>query len=253
MCDGVRQHCFDFSASGYVNLALPGQSAGGDSKQAVRARSNFLNQEYYKPIANALCDALSSHVKSKERLVIDAGCGEGYYSVRLAESGFLVFGADLSKFAVDAAAKRATRAGCSNAFFAVGSVFEIPVADACASAVINVFAPCAEKEFIRVLKKDGVLAIALAGPNHLMGLKRAIYDHPRFNEGRADLPQEMKLLDEICVKDEITVIGTEAIGNLFAMTPYYWKTSKEDSEKLLSLTRLTTEVDVRILLYQKTL
>ena len=52
VCGGARKHCFDLASSGYVNLALPGQSAGGDSKQAVRARSEFLNGGYYKPVAD---------------------------------------------------------------------------------------------------------------------------------------------------------------------------------------------------------
>ena len=253
LCEGIRRHCFDFSSSGYVNLALPGQSAGGDSKQAVRARSDFLNGAYYAPVADALCDIIAKYITPADGLLIDAGCGEGYYTVKLAQRGCSAFGVDLSKFAVDAAAKRAARAQLTNAFFAVSSVFELPVADHCASAVVNVFAPCAEAEFIRVLKKGGILAVALAGPDHLMGLKRALYDIPRANEGRADLPCELTLLDEMRVTYEICVEGTERIQSLFAMTPYYWKTSREDSEKLSMLDSLTTEVDVRILLYQKTL
>ncbi len=37
--------------------------------------------------------------------LLDAGCGEGYYSIGLAASGFAVMGFDLSKYAVDAAAR----------------------------------------------------------------------------------------------------------------------------------------------------
>ena len=250
-CMGKRTHCFDFASSGYVNLALPGQSAGGDSKQAVRARSDFLNGEYYAPVAEALCQTLSEHV-AEGGVLIDAGCGEGYYTVRLAQKGFATFGVDLSKFAVDAAAKRSVRSGIDHAFFAVGSVFELPVADQSADAVVNVFAPCAEEEFLRVLKPGGILAVALAGERHLMGLKRALYDVPRVNDERADLPQGMTLLDEARVTGEICVKGSEAIANLFAMTPYYWRTSKADGEKLSSLETLSTEIDVRILIYQKT-
>ena len=120
-CAGERRHCFDFSASGYVNLSSPNQSGGGDSKQAVRARSRFLNQQHYEPIASGICEMLREVLDDPAALVVDAGCGEGYYSDRIAEESYAVAGVDLSKFAVDAASKRANTAGRENAFYAVSS------------------------------------------------------------------------------------------------------------------------------------
>ncbi|MBQ9151783.1 MAG: hypothetical protein IJX72_05990, partial [Clostridia bacterium] len=43
-----RAHLFDGGAGGYVPLS-PRHSGGGDSKEAVRARTSFLNHGYYKP------------------------------------------------------------------------------------------------------------------------------------------------------------------------------------------------------------
>ena len=43
VCSVVKKHSYDFSARGYVNFAPPVSSGGGDSKQAVSARSDFLN------------------------------------------------------------------------------------------------------------------------------------------------------------------------------------------------------------------
>jgi 23S rRNA (guanine745-N1)-methyltransferase len=245
-----RVHLFDGAAGGYVNLA-PTHSGGGDSKEAVRARSAFLRTGYYAPAAKVLAALVRAYTPAGG-FVLDAGCGEGYYTGAISEEGFPTVGIDLSKFAVDAAAKRGVRSGIDHAFFAVGSVFELPVADQSADAIVNVFAPCAEAEFLRALKPGGILAVALAGERHLMGLKRALYDVPRVNDERADLPQGMILLEEARVTGEICVKGSEAIANLFAMTPYYWRTSKADGEKLSSLETLSTEIDVRILIYQKT-
>ena len=53
-CDGLKRHCYDFSASGYINLCSPNQSGGGDSKPAVRARSEFLDKQYYRPVAEEI-------------------------------------------------------------------------------------------------------------------------------------------------------------------------------------------------------
>ena len=249
-CEGARPHCFDLSASGYVNLMAPGHTSGGDSKQAVRARTEFLNGEYYRPVANALRSALEKYVAPEHGIVADAGCGEGYYTDALAEGGFSCVGFDLSKFAVDSAAKRLGRAG-HGGFFSVSSVFEMPLADGSAAAIVNVFAPCAEEEYCRVLRDGGYLIVAYAGPDHLMGLKKAVYDVARGNDGRADLPVSMKLVEQIRVRFDISVTGSESIRNLFAMTPYYWKTSVSDSEKLARLEKLDTEVDVILAVYQK--
>ena len=41
------------------------------------------------------------------------------------------------------------------------------------------------------------------------------------------------------------------IEALFSMTPYYWRTSKEDREKLEKLDILTTSVDFDIFLFRK--
>ena len=249
-CNGPRTHSYDFASGGYINLGAPTQSGGGDSKQAVRARSDFLNTGLYEPISNTLCELMREHLHSNAT-VIDAGCGEGYYSTRLAEQGFSVAGFDLSKFAADAAAKRARAKQLSNAFFGVASVFSLPLADASADAVVNVFAPCAEKEYARVLKNGGLLFVVAAGQDHLLGLKRAIYSEIHKNEARADMPTEMKQIAARRLRYSITVEGNENIKNLFAMTPYYWKTSQSDVQKLEMLEKLQTEVDINFEVYQK--
>lgn len=250
LCKGPRTHSYDFASGGYVNLGAPVQSGGGDSKQAVRARSDFLNTGYYEPIANKLCALLSEYL-STDALVVDAGCGEGYYSERITADGYSLAGFDLSKFAADAAAKRAKAQGRANALFGVASVFSLPLADFSTDAIVNIFAPCAEKEYARVLKDGGLLFVVAAGPDHLLGLKKAIYSEIHRNDVRADMPTEMKLIRSERLSYTITVNGNESIKNLFAMTPYYWKTSQSDVQKLEALESLETEIDINFEVYQK--
>lgn len=249
-CKGIKRHCYDFASGGYVNLTSPGQSNGGDAKSAVRARSAFLDTEHYRPIADKLLEILNKYC-AKDSLVIDAGCGEGYYSLSVALNGFSVVGFDLSKFATDAAAKRAKREGAENAFFGTASVFTMPVFDKSAAAVINVFAPCAEEEYKRVLKENGVLAVVYAGPRHLLGLKEAVYEETHVNEERADMPKNMALIEKQRLEYDITVEGKDNILNLFAMTPYYWKTSQSDVKKLENLNELKTRIDIMFAIYKE--
>ncbi len=251
VCGGVKKHCFDFGGGGYVNFGAPVHSGGGDSKSAVRARSAFLNLGYYSPVAEALARTVAEFCDSNDGIVIDAGCGEGYYSDRIAADGFSVMGADLSKFAVDAASKRSNASCRENSFFTVSSVFSLPVKDECASSVINVFAPCVEKEYERVIKNNGVLIVVSAGQDHLMGLKKLLYSEVHENNERADMPKLMEKVKEENIKFDISVEGKEAIANLFEMTPYYWRTSKDDAKKLESVEILDTEIDMTITVYRK--
>ena len=49
----------------------------------------------------------------------------------------------------------------------------------------------------------------------------------------------------------INLDNNQDIISLFKMTPYYYKTSKEDTEKLLKLETLTTTVHFAIEIYKK--
>lgn len=244
-CEGVKPHSFDFARSGYLNLA-GGRAGEGDLKNAVLARRAFLDAGYYQCLSNKINEILDA-VPSD--LVLDAGCGEGYYTNRMAKNR-AVLGIDLSKDGVDYAARRA-KLNDTGAGFAVASVFEMPIKDATLDAVVNIFAPCAEAEYSRVLRNGGHLLVVSAGEQHLMGLKRVLYENPYLNQGRADLPKTMTLVQKYRLKDEIYLEDPLLIEALFSMTPYYWRTSQEDHQKLKNAERLITEIDFDIFLFRK--
>lgn len=253
----TKTHLFDGGAGGYVPLA-PRHSGGGDSKDAVRARTAFLRHGYYDPAAEALT-ALVEEFTPSEGCVLDAGCGEGYYSNRIARAGYPILGVDLSKFAVDAAAKaarahRLASGQASHTLYAVGSVFELPVQDGAFDTLTNVFAPCAPAEYARVLKTGGHLIVAGAGERHLFGLKQLVYDDPYLNEPRRDLPREndgLRLVDTRNATFSIVVEGQEHIQALFSMTPYYWRTSPDGHDRIKAAERLETEVSFDFHIYEK--
>lgn len=251
VCEGeLKKHCFDLSSSGYVNLAPPSQSHSGDSKEAVRARTSFLESGAYAPICKAVSDAVNKYCHGE--LVVDAGCGEGYYTNNIAKSyrGDVV-GFDLSKYGVEYAAKSAKRMGIANSFFAVSSIYSLPLADCSVGGIVNIFAPCVEAEYARVLKSGGVLITAGAGENHLLGLKKAVYETTYKNTEREDMPKSMELLEESTVAFKLELEDKNLILALFSMTPYYYKTSEADMKKLQSLKRLKTEIEVKIKIFGK--
>ena len=244
-CRGERSHCFDFSKSGYLNLSGP-RGGEGDNKEAILARRSFLNEGYYQPLSSKICQILKEH---NVKRVLDAGCGEGYYTNRLFDE-MDVLGIDLSKNGIDLAAKTAKQKG--NGFgFLIASLFTMPIRNESMDAVLNLFAPCAEEEFLRVLKPGGLLVLVAAGERHLLGLKKTIYDNPYLNMGRADLPQNMTLVSHDRLTYQACIRGNEQIMALFSMTPYYWRTSSTDREKLQNLENLETDLDFDIFLFRK--
>ena len=65
------------------------------------------------------------------------------------------------------------------------------------------------------------------------------------------MPQNMALVEKHNVAYKIQLDSAEAIRNLFSMTPYSYRTSEKDMQKLLALTSLETEVEVDIFVYRK--
>ena len=251
VCQGqIKKHCFDFASSGYLNFSTPSQSGSGDSKEAVRARTEFLESDSYLGVSQAVTDSVLEYCRGG--LVIDAGCGEGYYTNNIAKAYVGdVIGFDLSKFGVEHAAKSARKSNLENSFFAVGSVFELPIKDESADAVVNIFAPCVESEYTRVLKRGGVLITAGAGEDHLLGLKKAIYDTTYKNTERDDMPTGLTLCGEKRVSYMLKLESNSLISSLFSMTPYFYRTSESGFKRLASLDMLETEIDVLIKIFRK--
>jgi 23S rRNA (guanine745-N1)-methyltransferase len=250
-CSGERRHLFDFASAGYLNL-YASRASGGDGGECVGARTAFLSKGYYEKISDEV-NALLDKYTADGANVLDAGCGEGYYTNRMAKGKErFVFGFDLAKPAINTAAKSAKRDGDGNAFFGVASAYALPVLSGSMDAVTTIFAPCAEEEYARVLKEGGLLILAGAGKEHLIDLKKALYENAYENEGRRDLPSEkFELLEETCVTYGIDIENGKDIENLFAMTPYFYRTSQKDKEKLSAFSSLYTKIDVELFIYRK--
>ena len=245
-CRGARLHNFDFSKSGYVNLNTHA-STSGDDKEMARARQAFLRRGYYNTLAEAIAKEAGSG-----NVLCDAGCGEGYYTEIASEGFSAAIGVDLSKYAIELAAKSAKQQGKNEKLlYTAASVYNLPLADGSCDCVINVFAPCVEEEYSRVLKKGGRLIVAAAGRDHLHGLKSALYENVTQNDTRRDYPVDMKLVKTFSVKYDAEVSG-EDIYSLFTMTPYFYRTKKESVEKLKSMERLCTLLDFEVRVYEKT-
>lgn len=247
----INGHCYDRAKSGYVNLLSGRGGNHGDPKEMVISRREFLDKGYYEPLARSICSSALKYIENGS-LILDAGLGEGYYTKMLADTlkaagkavGFA--GIDVSKDAVNYASKRFPKAE-----LAVASVYAIPMADSSVDTVISIFAPCAREEFLRVLKPEGVFIMVIGGTEHLWSLKCAVYDEPYKNEPCEYGIEGFEILEKIGCRYDFTLESNTDIKNLFAMTPYYHKTSPRDIEKLDKLDSLRTEADFEILIYKR--
>ncbi len=246
-------HSFDISKKGYVNLLLSSASGKihGDDKAMMRARADFLARGFYDALSERVADLAALHCKNGGA-ILDAGCGEGKYTADIAkalrESGKSadVVGIDISKDAVNLAAGR-DKTCC----FAVASAAKLPVADESVDVLVSIFAPFFADEFSRVLSDGGVIIRVFPLARHLWELKELVYDTPYENpetgmeEAGFDIAERYELRYKILIERE------EDIKNLFIMTPYFYRTSEQDTEKLSHIEKLELSLEFGIVVYKK--
>src|SRR5437016_11459441 len=74
-----RGHSFDVARSGYINLLQPQERRSkhpGDTTAAVQARRRLHDRGVTQPLLHAIAKIAAP---SPSDVVLDAGCGDGYY------------------------------------------------------------------------------------------------------------------------------------------------------------------------------
>jgi 23S rRNA (guanine745-N1)-methyltransferase len=169
-----RGHSFDVARSGYVNLLQPQERRSknpGDSEEAVRARRRLHDRGVTGPLLQGIAEFTGASARD---IVLDAGCGDGFYLGSMAQAaGFEGHGIDISTPAIEAAARRFPE--CQ---WIVGNADRfIPYASEGFSIVLSITARMNAKEFRRVLRPDGYLVAALPAADDLIELRGAGRDH----------------------------------------------------------------------------
>jgi len=243
-------HSFDVARQGYLHL-LPVQKKRsldpGDSKDMVAARRRFLNAGFYQPIAEAVNKAVAPGAADAKPLAcLDAGCGEGYYLRQLAaantERSLALVGVDISKWATLAAAKQDKRPR-----WLVGSNANLPVLNGSLDCVLCLFGFPVYSEFARVLKPGGILIQADAGPDHLRELREIIYPSLKPEKPPAvDVPEGFLSLGTETIRYSLTLESQEAIADLLAMTPHFYRVPAEGRVRAETLETLAVTVEVTL-------
>jgi 23S rRNA (guanine745-N1)-methyltransferase len=166
----ARGHCFDVARSGYVNLLQPQDKRSnlpGDTGEAVAGRRRIHDLGVTGPLLRGIAVMAAA---SSEDVVLDAGCGDGFYLGSLAqEIGFDAHGVDISTAAIDAASRRYPK--CE--WIVANADRFVPYADQSFSLAMSITARMNADEFRRVLRDDGRLLVAIPAPDDLIELRGA--------------------------------------------------------------------------------
>ena len=206
----------------------------------VNARTAFLSEGFYDPIASELAELVGAQTQ-KDLTLVDAGCGEGYYLEKidsLTEARLHLIGFDISKWAVQRAARR-----CRGTWI-VASNKRIPLADNSADVVLDMFGFPDFGSFARVLKPNGKLICVTPGNKHLIELREIIYSSVKPTNVR-QYPDFFSRDTQKNITYEIK-LDKAALGNLLAMTPHLYRAPKDGLAKLAMLEQMSMTIDVTL-------
>ena len=292
-CDGSLHpkqttHPFDVARQGYVNL-LPVQQkkskAPGDSQQSIDARKRFLNAGHYQPLNDLICQTMAAllltakkaSLEQKDKPVnwLDIGCGEGYYTQAMAQTGMdVLIAADISKPAVVELAKTSKALGrlwyqpvkddsatevikAAAIYPLVTSAAHLPLRAHSINGISSIFSPILPEAFNEVLSDEGYLIIAKPDIGHLATMREALFDDVREHDSDKflqELAPYFKLLQTHHISSRLK-LSAEELADLMTMTPYAYRARGEKRQALLvevAARPFQTEAKFVIYILQKT-
>ena len=172
-----------------MNLLQPQDrrsAAAGDSRAAVAARARLLRHGIAASTLDAVAERVVARVSIRD-VVVDLGSGSGeLLGIITAKSPAAAIGIDLSTAACEYAAKR-----FPNVLWAVANADRrLPLLDRSVDVVLSVHGRRNPAECARVLAEDGVLIIAVPGPEDLIELREYIHGERHERDRSVLLVQE---------------------------------------------------------------
>ena len=243
-CD--HRHSFDLAKFGYVNLAPQIKQSANYDKENFQNRQQILESGFYQAILKGISDILAT--KPSAKIVLDIGCGEGFYSRKLQEvhpeKTFYAF--DISKDSVQIAAKSESNWAVN---WFVGDLAHLPIKDASMDILLDIFSPANYGEFRRVLSKDGILIKVIPTENHLKEIRQMVQDQltkkDYSNQDIKEHFQEHFSIQSSQIASLTKPITAEQRQALLSMTPllFHVDQSKIDWSQL---TEITIEAEILV-------
>lgn len=227
-----KNHHFDLARQGYLNLLPASQKTSrdpGDSKDMVAARRSVMASGLYESAAITLSAQLASRIKpvsDRALVVLDAGCGEGYYTDRMRialsspvqASPPVFMGVDISKWAIMAAARL-----YPEVTWAVGNNKRLPVLPGSVDVITSVFGFETWQPWAALQSTGQQVLVAHAGPLHLIELRQLVYNKVNIRGSANDsdaVAAGYRLVHQSTAKSHGSVCSVELAAQVLAMTPH---------------------------------
>lgn len=266
-----NNHQFDLSRDGYVNL-LPvlkkTSKDPGDSKRMVTARRKVMDAGVFEKVASTFASDILQHYFNRDEsaahqtVIVDAGCGEGYYTSllqdkllhhnkcnRISGAAPAVVGVDISKWAIGAAAKRH-----KHCYWVVANNKELPLAQGRIDVITSLFGFETWGPWAQLQNNGQLVAVVNAGPRHLIELRSLIYNDVKIHEpdkhvGAAAAGYEC--IAESSISYSCPVREPGLLESILNMTPHAHRTDADALERVRAVIQLDLEIDTVLRIYQR--
>ena len=204
----TRNHSFDRHRTGSLNLLQPQDRRSkhpGDSREAAQARRRLAGIGLADAVYRAFEHAIGSRLRGGAGILLDVGCGEGAFLRHAAGiAGLERHGVDISAPSIELAAKASP-----DVLFVVANADRfLPYADQTFDFVTSIDARVNAPEFERVLRKGGLILVAVPAPDDLIELREHVQgskvEKSRATRIEEELGKSLSLTDRTTVRDSRT-------------------------------------------------
>ena len=177
-----RNHSFDISRSGYINLLQPQDrrsAAAGDAKPAIEARARLFASGIGRALVDTFVEQAVGLKLPDDAVVLDLGCGSGELLAELVQRRpSAAIGIDLATAAIDTAARR-----FPNLTWVVANADRrLPVLDRSIDLIVSFNGRRQPEECARVLRAESTLLVAVPAADDLIELRQQVLGEPVLRE-----------------------------------------------------------------------
>ncbi len=169
--------------------------------------------------------------------VLDLGCGDGSFTVRLGQRSSQVVGVDVSQQMLRYAVSNLAESGNHNVSFVLGTGQQLPLGSESIDAVVSRRGPATSRrclpEVARVLRKGGILLELLIGDRHCIEIRET------FGRGQ-NWPVRWRPVIDMPIK--LPEHGLEILHLSDKETTHYFPTT-DDLQKALETSPLVPDFD----------
>lgn len=241
-----NNHTFDYTAKGTINLIKTSnyKSSPIYNKELFYNRRSFIKNNFYYDVYVEI-NKILNNTNYSSMSILDVGCGESTHSMLILEhfkKNYIYYGFDYSSDAINIASDYISD---NNVFFKA-SVDNIPIKDNSIDVILDFLSPYNEKEFHRVLKKDGIIIKISPSSNYLKELRTIanLGEYQKEKEVYNTIENRFEVLDKKTICKTFSINKEQSI-QLIKMTPM-----NNLSEKI-ELNKITIDLNIYVLKVKK--